>query len=66
MKRFIIVLVILSIALIIYNLTIIDFADPFGEDSIVGIITVMAGLCAILLLAILYTSKKIQDKARGK
>lgn len=66
MKNFIIVLIVLSIGLIIYNFTVIDFSDPFGEDSIVGVITVMAGLCAILLLAILYTSKKIQEKSRGK
>ena len=66
MKNFIIVLIVLSIGLIIYNFTVIDFSDPFGGDSIVGVITVMAGLCAILLLAILYTSKKIQEKSRGK
>lgn len=66
MKKFIIVLIALSIGLVIYNFTIIDFSDPFGKDSIVGVITIMAGLCAIMLLAILYTSKKIQEKSRGK
>ena len=66
MRIFIIILIVISALMVVYNAVQIDFNDPLGEDSIIGAITALAGLCAILVLAILYTSKKIQDKSRGK
>ncbi len=51
----------LSASLIIYNLTLIDFGKPFGKDSIVSAITILAGLCSMLILAILLTSQKIKS-----
>jgi cell division protein FtsX len=64
MKKFIYVLMILSAILVIYNTTQIDYSDPLGKDSIVAIIVVIAGLCAILILAILNTSNKIKEKVK--
>ena len=64
MKIFIYVLMILSAILVVYNATQIDFNDPLGEDSIIAVIVVIAGLCAILILAILNTSKKIKEKVK--
>lgn len=61
-KKFTIVLIILALALIAYNVTVIDFNDPLGEDSIIAVIGVVAALCAIVLLLILLTSRKIQKK----
>lgn len=61
MKLFINVLMIVAILLIGFNITQVDFSDPFGDDSVVAVITVIAGLCAILLLAILKVSKKIEE-----
>ena len=66
MKHFINVLLIVAILLIGFNLTQIDFSNPFGDDSIVAAITVLAGLCAILLLSILKISKKIDDTLKKK
>ena len=66
MKHFINVLMIVGILLIGFNLTQIDFSDPFGDQSIVAAITVLAGFCAILLLAILKVSKKIDDTVKKK
>lgn len=66
MKIVSIVLSLIAIALIVYNLTIIDFSDPFGKDSMVAFIGVVACICAILLLAILYTSKRIDKKIKEK
>lgn len=56
------ILSILAIALIIYNLTIVDFNSPFKGDNATVIITILAALCAILLLQILRISKKIEQK----
>ncbi|NNJ88099.1 MAG: hypothetical protein HKP53_01745 [Eudoraea sp.] len=61
-KKVTVVLIILALALIAYNSTIIDFADPLGEDSIIAVIGVVAALCAIVLLLILLTSRNIQKK----
>ncbi len=66
MKIFIYILIIFSTILVIYNCTQIDFNDPFGDDSIVALITVVAGLCAILILAILRTSTKIKETIKRR
>lgn len=61
-KKVTVVLIILALALIAYNATIIDFSDPLNEDSIIAVIGVVAALCAIVLLLILLTSRNIQKK----
>jgi len=61
-KKVTVVLIILALALIAYNVTIIDFSDPLGEESIIAVIGVVAALCAIVLLLILLTSRNIQKK----
>ncbi|MBP1838452.1 hypothetical protein [Formosa algae] len=62
MKIFSIILSVIAIALIIFNATQINFEDPFGNEGIVALITIMALLCAIVLLLILNTSKSIEKK----
>lgn len=65
-KKLSIILIILALALIAYNITVIDFNDPMGEQSIIAVIGVVAALCAIVLLLILMASKKISDKVEDK
>lgn len=57
-----IILIVLALALIIYNITLVNFEDPLEGNSIVAIIGIAASLCAIVLLLIYMTSKKIQKK----
>jgi len=52
----------LALALIVYNVTLVDFENPLEGNSIVAIIGILAALCAIVLLLIYITSKKIQNK----
>jgi len=66
MKIFTYTLSVLAIILVIYNLTEINYSNPFHADSIVAVITVVAGLCTILLLAILRVSKKIEKTLKKK
>ena len=66
MKVFTYILSIIAVILIIYNLTKIDFNNPFHDDSIVAVITVIAGLCTLLLLAILRVSKNIEKTLKKK
>ena len=56
------ILIVLAIAIIAYNTTIINFEHPLEGNSIIAIIGIVAALCAIVLLLIYITSKKIQKK----
>lgn len=61
-KSITIVLLLLAIALIGYNVTYIDFNNPLEGDSLIALIGILAALCAIVLLLIFLTSRKIQKK----
>jgi hypothetical protein len=52
-------------ALIIFNTTMLDFSNLFKGDSLVGLIGIMASVCAILILVIFRMSKAIQDKTQN-
>jgi len=57
-----IILIVLAVALIAYNVTLVNFENPFEGNSIIALIGIVASLCAIVLLLIFMTSKKIHDK----
>jgi uncharacterized integral membrane protein len=61
-KILLVILLVLGLALIAYNVTLVDFEDPFQGNSIIALIGIVASLCAIVLLLIYSTSKKIQRK----
>jgi uncharacterized membrane protein (DUF485 family) len=65
-KSIIIILIILAILLIAYNATLLDFENLFSGDSTIALIGIMAALCAIVLLLIFITSKKIEKKVGKK
>ena len=60
-KTFIYVLIGMALLLIIYNATLINATAPFEGESIIAVIGIVAALCAIVLLLIYWTSKKIQQ-----
>jgi len=64
MKVFNIIVLIVGVAIIIFNITKLDFEDLLSEDSQVALITILASACAILLMQILMISKKIEKKAK--
>lgn len=61
-KIVIVILIVLGLGLIAYNVTLVDFKDPFQGNSVIALIGILAALCAIVLLLIYSTSKKIQKK----
>ncbi|WP_055446999.1 hypothetical protein [Lacinutrix mariniflava] len=65
MKIFTLILNIIAVVLIIYNATKLDFKEPFQGESMIAAITILASLCAILLLQVLRISKKIEEKSKG-
>ena len=58
------ILMILAVILIGFNATKIDFDAPFEGDSMIAIISIVAGLCALLILIIFQLSKKIQQRIK--
>ncbi|TYB78496.1 hypothetical protein [Bizionia myxarmorum] len=66
MKILTLILSLIAVVLIGFNVTKINFNDPFEDSSTVAIITIMASLCAIVLLQILAVSKKIEKKSKSR
>ena len=66
MKNFTILLSVIALGLIIFNFTQINFDAPFEGQSIVAIITIAASLCVIIMMAILRTSKRIEQKIKER
>ena len=65
MKIFSIVVIVLAFALIVFNVTKIDFETPFEGNSTVALIGIVSGFCAIVLMLIFLVSKKIEEKTKG-
>lgn len=61
-KTLTIILIILAVALIAYNVTLVNFENMLEGDSVIALIGIAASLCAIVLLLIFMASKKIQNK----
>ncbi len=66
MKITTIILSILALVLIVYNATKLNFDALFVGDSMTAIIMILASLCAIILLQILRTSKRIEELSKQK
>jgi hypothetical protein len=66
MKIFTYILITIATLLSIYNATKLDFANLLQGDSLVALISIVASLCAVLILLIFMTSKKIEDKVNNK
>jgi hypothetical protein len=64
MKIFTTILVVLALALIIFNITLIDFASPLQGDSGVALIGIVASSCAVLILLIFRMSKMIEERTK--
>jgi uncharacterized integral membrane protein len=65
MKIFIYILILLSLGVIVYNFTILNFDDLLGKESSIALIGILAAAIVIVLLGILLTSKAIDRKHRN-
>jgi uncharacterized integral membrane protein len=61
-----IILSVIALALIVFNATHIDLNAPFEGQSMIAIITIIAALCVILMMAILRISKRIEKKVKER
>ena len=65
-KPFAYIIILISVILIVINAFKLDFEQLFEEDSLIGLIGITASLCAIVIMLIFLTSKKIEEKVGGK
>jgi hypothetical protein len=65
MKIFTSILVLLALALIIFNITLLDFDHLFEGNSVVALIGIVASFCAVLILLIFRMSKVIDEKSKN-
>lgn len=65
MKIFTLILMIIAFSLVVFNLTLIDYENPFEGNSMVALIGIAASLCAIFILLIFRMSKKIEEKLKN-
>ena len=64
MKVFIYVLIAIAIVVIGINVTKLDSANILRGDSSIAVISILAGMCTILLLGILLISRQIAAKTK--
>ena len=65
MKIFTIIISLIAVALIAFNITQVNVNAHFEGQSIVALITIVASLCVILMMAILRISKRIEKKIKN-
>ena len=66
MKIFTSILVVLALALIIFNITLLDFNNLFEGESAVALIGIVASFCAIFILLIFRMSKAIEERTKNQ
>jgi hypothetical protein len=64
MKIFTTILVVIALALIIFNITLLDFDHLFEGNSMVALIGIAASFCAVCILLIFKMSKMIVEKTK--
>ncbi len=57
-------IMLLALALVVYNATKLDFDQPLEGDSKIAVIGILAASCAFLMVWILNASLKIKRKSR--
>lgn len=65
MKIFIYTLIAIALALIIFNITLLDFDNLLQGNSLVALIGIIASLCAVAILVIFRIAKNIEEKTKN-
>jgi hypothetical protein len=66
MKIFTTILILLAVGLMVFNITLLDFENPFEGDSLIALVGIAAAFCAVLILLIFKMSKKIEEKLKNQ
>lgn len=66
MKILTIIISVIAFGLAIFNCTKVNLDAPFQGESMIALITILASLCAILMMIILRVSKRIEQKTKER
>ena len=66
MKIFSYVVIVVALALIVFNFTKVDLNNPLEGNSTVALIGIVCGFCAIFLIMLFRLSKMVEDKTKDK
>lgn len=66
MKIFSYVVIVVALALIVFNFTKVDFDNPFEGNSTVALIGIVCGFCAIFVIMLFRLSKMVEEKTKDK
>jgi len=64
MKNFEKILLFLTILLVVFNLTQLNIYNFLGDENRIALICFILSLCALILILILITSKRIKTRNR--
>lgn len=64
MKIFTYIIIVLSVITIIFNATKVSLEKPFEGESTVALIGIVAGFCAIMIMALYMVSRKISEQTK--
>jgi len=64
MKYFLYILMALSVATMVFNITYLDFDNLFDNESKTAVIGILASACVLAIALILLVSKTIEKKYR--
>ena len=57
---------VIAILIIIFNMTLIDFSNFLSDNNTIALITIIAGLCCLVIIRILILTNKIQEFRKDK
>jgi hypothetical protein len=66
MKIFTSILVVIALALIVFNITLLDFNHLFEGNSMIALIGIAASFCAVCILLIFRMSKMIVERTKDQ
>jgi hypothetical protein len=66
MKIFTSILVVIALALIVFNITLLDFDHLFEGNSMIALIGIAASFCAVCILLIFRMSKMIVERTKDQ
>ena len=66
MKLFTYILVFIALALIVFNVTLLDFNNLLKGESVVALIGIAASFCAVFILLIFRMSKRLEENMEDK
>jgi len=66
MKIFSLILIFIALALVVFNITLLDFSHLFAENNKVAFIGIIASFCAVLVLLIFRMSKIVEQKTKDQ